>query len=112
MFILLPTYCAPLDEVDKVMGAHGDWLAKQYSAGRFLVAGPREPREGGVILAAGDDRAEMEKLVATDPFTLGGVATYQLLEMRPTGGVPGVLRALAEHGVAVDAPRTHGSDSD
>jgi len=112
MFILPPTYCAPLDEVDKVIGAHGDWLAKQYSADHFLVAGPREPREGGVILATGDDRAEMEKLVATDPFTLAGVATYQLQEIRPTGGVPGVLSALAEHGVAVDVPPAHGSDSD
>ena len=38
MFVLLLTYCAPLDHVDKIMGRHADWLARQCSAGRFLVA--------------------------------------------------------------------------
>jgi uncharacterized protein YciI len=106
LFVLLPTYCAPLDEVDKLMGPHRDWLATQYAAGRFLVAGRREPRDGGFILAADGDRTEMEKLAATDPFAVGGVATYQVLEVHPTGGVPGFIEALAEHGVAVSAPPT------
>jgi uncharacterized protein YciI len=101
VFVLLPTYQAPLHEVDALLEPHREWLNKHFEAGIFLVAGRREPREGGFILAADGDRAEMERLAATDPFVTAGVARYDLLEVRPTGGLPGVLAALAAHGVAV-----------
>jgi uncharacterized protein YciI len=101
MFLLLPTYTAPLDEVDRVLQAHHEWLAAQYAAGRFLLAGPRDRREGGFILSTGDEHAEIQKLVATDPFTRAGVATYQVFHVTVSGGAPEVLKALAEHGVDV-----------
>jgi hypothetical protein len=65
-------------------------------------AGRREPREGGFILAADGDRAEIERLAGTDPFTLGGVARYEVLEVRPTSGIPGVLDMPAHHGVSTN----------
>jgi uncharacterized protein YciI len=101
VFVLLPTYIAPLDQVDALLTEHRAWLEEQYAAGRFLFAGRREPREGGFILAADGDRAELERIAGTDPFALGGVARYEVLEVRPTGGIPGVLDALARHGVAI-----------
>lgn len=101
MFILLPTYQAPLHEVDALLDVHREWLNKHFEAGIFLLAGRREPRDGGFILAADGDRAEMERLAATDPFATAGVARYDVLEVRPTGGAPDVLAALAAHGVAV-----------
>ena len=101
MFVLLPTFQAPLDQVDTILEEHRGWLDEHCSAGRFLVFGRRVPRDGGFILAADGDRAEMERLAATDPFVTAGVARYDLLEVRPTGGLPGVLAALAAHGVAV-----------
>jgi uncharacterized protein YciI len=101
VFILLPTYQAPLHEVDALLEVHRDWLNKHYEAGIFLVAGRREPREGGFILAADGDRAEMERLVASDPFATAGLAHYEVLEVRVTGGVPAVLAALTAHGIAV-----------
>ncbi len=82
MFVLLLTYTRPLDEVDALMRKHMAWLNEQYDAGRFLVSGRRIPRTGGVILARGDDRAEIEALAATDPFVAGGVATCEVVEFR------------------------------
>jgi len=89
------------------MSAHREWLGAQYAAGRFLFAGRREPRDGGFIMAAdGDgDRAEIERVAATDPFVIEGVATYEVLEVHPTGGSPAFLEALTAHGVAVITPR-------
>ena len=82
MFVLLLTYTRPLDEVDALMSKHMAWLNDGYAAGRFLVSGRRIPRTGGVILARGDDRAEIEALAATDPFVAGGVATWEVVEFR------------------------------
>ena len=62
MFVLLLTYVKPLAEVDALMREHVAWLDEHYASGRFVVSGRRIPRTGGVIVARGDDRAEMEAL--------------------------------------------------
>jgi uncharacterized protein YciI len=90
MFVLLLTYTKPLAEVDALMRAHVAWLDEHYAAGRFLVSGRRIPRTGGVILARGDDRAEIEALAATDPFVSGGVATCEVVQFRASQTAAGL----------------------
>ncbi|GII02669.1 YciI family protein [Planobispora takensis] len=80
MFILEITYTAPIERVDAVLEDHGAWLDRQYEAGVFLASGRKVPRDGGVIVAVGEDRAAVEALVATDPFSVEGVATYRVIE--------------------------------
>jgi uncharacterized protein YciI len=82
MFVLLLTYTKPLAEVDALMREHVAWLDEQYGAGRFVVSGRQIPRTGGVILARGDDREEIEALAASDPFVSGGVATCEAIQFR------------------------------
>ena len=95
MFVLLLTYVRPLAEVDALMREHMAWLNEHYAAGRFLVSGRRIPRTGGVIVARGDDRDEIEALAATDPFVTGGVATCEVVQFRASQTAPGLdeLRA-------------------
>jgi uncharacterized protein YciI len=90
VFVLLLTYVRPLAEVDALMREHVAWLDAQYEAGRFLVSGRRIPRTGGVIVARGDDRAEIEALAATDPFVSGGVATCEVIQFRASQRAPGI----------------------
>ena len=82
MFVLLLTYVKALDEVDALMRDHMAWLNEHYDAGRFLVSGRQIPRTGGVIVAHGDDREEMEAIAASDPFVIGGVATCAVIQFR------------------------------
>jgi uncharacterized protein YciI len=82
VFVLLLTYTKPLAEVDALMRRHMAWLDAQYDAGRFIVSGRQIPRSGGVILARGDDREEIETLAASDPFVSGGVATCEIIQFR------------------------------
>src|SRR4051794_22506692 len=89
MFVLLLTYTAPLAEVDALMRRHMAWLDEHYDAGRFLVSGRRIPRTGGVILARGGDRAEIEAIAASDPFVTGGVAACEVIEFRASQTAPG-----------------------
>jgi uncharacterized protein YciI len=89
MFVLLLTYIKPLDEVDALMRKHMAWLNEQYDAGRFVVSGRQIPRTGGVILARGDDREEIEALAAGDPFVAGGVATCEVIQFRASQAATG-----------------------
>ncbi|MFF5336324.1 YciI family protein [Streptomyces sp. NPDC013181] len=84
MFVLELSYTAPLDHVDAVLPEHVVWLEKQYAAGVFLASGRKNPRDGGVILAVGDDRAAIERLAASDPFVVEGVCAYRITEFIAT----------------------------
>jgi uncharacterized protein YciI len=90
VFVLLLTYTKPLPEVDAHMREHMAWLEEHYQAGRFVVSGRQIPRTGGVILARGDDRAEIEALAASDPFVRGGVATCEVIQFRASQTAPGL----------------------
>ncbi|CAN5365982.1 YciI family protein [soil metagenome] len=84
MFVLLITYTKPVDEVDRHMQTHRDWLARHFASGCFLMAGRKEPRTGGVILATADSRSEIEAIVAQDSFTIEQVASYEIVEFAAT----------------------------
>ncbi|MFJ9412678.1 MULTISPECIES: YciI family protein [unclassified Streptomyces] len=88
MFVLELTYTAPLERVDAALQDHVAWLNKEYAAGHFIAAGRKVPRDGGVIIATGLDRAAVERLVAEDPFTVAGVCTYRITEFVATTTAP------------------------
>lgn len=82
VFIIELTYTADLTEIDAHMGAHMTFLRRHYDAGRFVVSGRKIPREGGIIVATGNDRAEIEALVREDPFHHHGLADFRIIEFR------------------------------
>ena len=94
MFILSLTYVKPTEEADRLMQPHMDWVNEGYDRGMFLASGRKNPRTGGVILARGE-QAEVEAYVAADPFTVEGVAVYEVTEVAVTRTAAG-LDALKE----------------
>ncbi|CAM5587322.1 YCII-related domain-containing protein OS=Streptomyces alboniger OX=132473 GN=CP975_31030 PE=3 SV=1 [Streptomyces alboniger] len=92
MFVLELTYTAPLDAVDAVAEAHVAWLDKQFDQGVFLASGVKNPRDGGVILAAAEDRARAEQIAAGDPFVVAGVCEYRITEFIATKTAPALER--------------------
>ncbi|MFE5301073.1 YciI family protein [Streptomyces sp. NPDC056632] len=92
MFVLELTYTAPVERVDALLPAHVEWLEGQYAAGVFLASGRKNPRDGGVILAGAVGRAEIERIVATDPFSVEGVCAYRIVEFYATKTVDGLAR--------------------
>ncbi|TVL93462.1 YciI family protein [Streptomyces sp. SAJ15] len=93
MFVLELTYTAPMDRVDALLDDHVAWLEEQYAAGTFVASGRKVPRDGGVILAVADDRATIERIAATDPFTVAEVCAYRITEFVATKTAP----ALTEY---------------
>ena len=82
MFIIELIYKAALAEIDAHMDAHVAFLKKYYSAGNFLVSGRKIPRDGGIILAVGKNREQIEAIVREDPFHLHGLAEFRVIEFR------------------------------
>jgi uncharacterized protein YciI len=95
MFVLELTYTAPLEAVDTVLEAHVAWLDEQYERGVFLASGRKNPRDGGVIIAAAGDRARIEEIAAGDPFVTAGVCAYRITEFVATKTAP-ALEAYRE----------------
>jgi uncharacterized protein YciI len=82
MFVIELTYKSTLAEIDASMAAHVKYLAKYYAAGNFLVSGRKIPREGGIILAVGASKDEIERIISEDPFYTRGLAEFRVIEFR------------------------------
>jgi uncharacterized protein YciI len=82
MFVIELVYKVDLERIDARMAAHVAFLNKYYASGHFLVSGRKIPRDGGIILAVGKDRQEVEAIIKQDPFVRDGLADYRLIEFR------------------------------
>ena len=82
MFVIELIYKAPLADIDAHIAAHVRFLKKYYSAGNFLVSGRKIPRDGGIILAVGRSREEIDGILAEDPFHKHGLADFRVIEFR------------------------------
>ncbi len=84
MFIAILTYKKPIEEVDRFLQAHRDYLAEHYAAGDFIASGPQTPRIGGVIMIKADNREAVDSIIVQNPFNINGIADYQIVEFTPT----------------------------
>lgn len=84
MFIAILTYKKPIEEVDRFLQAHREYLSKHYASGDFIASGPQTPRVGGVIMIKADNRELVDSIIAQDPFNINGVADYRIVEFTPT----------------------------
>ncbi len=82
MFIIELNYKADLAAIDAAMRAHMAFLKKHYAAGTFVLSGRKLPRDGGIILAVGDSRQEIEAIAQQDPFCKLGLAESRVIEFR------------------------------
>ena len=83
MFIVLLHYIQPLTVIETHIAEHRDFLDRHYAAGHFIASGPQLPRTGGVILAKGLNREELDAVLAEDPFHREKAASYQVIEFSP-----------------------------
>ena len=82
MFVIELVYKADLKEIDAHMTAHVKFLKKYYADGTFLVSGRKIPRDGGIILAAGKSKQQIETLIQEDPFHQHRLADFRVIEFR------------------------------
>ena len=95
MFLIELTYKADLKEIDAHMAAHVVFLKKHYAAGHFLVSGRKIPRDGGIILAVGKTRQQIQAIIEEDPFYQRGLADFRIVEFRASQRAPDMPKRIA-----------------
>ena len=95
MFVIELIYKADLAEIDRHMTAHVKFLKKYYAAGNFLVSGRKIPRDGGIILAVGESREQMEAIIEEDPFYERGLADFRIIEFRASQRADDIDKRIA-----------------
>jgi uncharacterized protein YciI len=94
MFIVELIYTADLAQIDAHMPAHVKFLKRYYAAGNFLVSGRKIPRDGGIIVAVGTSRREIEAIMAEDPFCARGLADVRIIEFRASQRADDIQRRI------------------
>ncbi len=95
MLLVLIHYLKPIAEVQRARQAHRAFLHEQYRAGLLVCSGPRVDETGGVVLARGGSKAEVEALFSRDPYALSGVARHEVIEFELKSHAPGFEAFLA-----------------
>ncbi|MGI8952036.1 MAG: YciI family protein [Chitinophagaceae bacterium] len=80
MFVIELSYKVALEQVDAYMKKHVLFLNKYYNKGNFIVSGRKIPRTGGIIIAVGNDKKFIEKIIKEDPFHKNKLAEYNIIE--------------------------------
>jgi uncharacterized protein YciI len=96
MFVIELVYKATLAEIDASMKAHVVFLKKYYAAGNFLVSGRKIPRDGGISVAVGRNRDQIEAIVREDPFVQRGLADFRIIQFRPSQKADDIQRRMIE----------------
>lgn len=84
MFLVLTKYVKRMEEVDKFLPVHSEFLDKYYAQKKIIFSGRRNPRVGGAILFNVKDEAEVASILSEDPFRRNGVTECEIYEIIPT----------------------------
>jgi uncharacterized protein YciI len=82
VFVIELIYTTDLAQIDAHMKPHMAFLQRHYDAGTFVMSGRKVPRDGGIIIATGDDRDAIDAIVKQDPFVARGLADYRIVQFR------------------------------
>lgn len=84
MVIISLTYKKPIEEVEKYIKDHINFLEKYYALDKFVFSGRKNPRTGGIILANNISKIEVQEIIKEDPFYKHQIADYEITEFTPT----------------------------
>lgn len=84
MFIANLKYKKSIEEVNKVLEAHLEYLDKYFEKEKFICTGKKSfPELGGVILFDSNNLEEAKKILYEDPFYVEEIADYEIIEFQP-----------------------------
>ncbi|GHV35773.1 hypothetical protein FACS1894187_09210 [Synergistales bacterium] len=84
MILVSVSYVKPLEEVERWVKAHRDYLNKYLESRQIVLFGRRTPPVGGVILFNMKNAAEVDAIMKEDPFYVNGVSKYELIDFTPS----------------------------
>lgn len=88
--VLKSTYLQAPEVVEQTRPAHLEFLKDEIAAGRLLLAGRQSDGSGGMLITSDLDAADVDAMVARDPYTRAGVATYERTSFNGAFRAPGL----------------------
>ncbi|WP_132110864.1 YciI family protein [Actinocrispum wychmicini] len=79
-FTVDTTYVEDRDKLLEVRPKHRDYLRGLVEKGHVLVAGPWADDHGGFVIYQVDDRAQLDRLLADDPYTTEGISAGRRID--------------------------------
>jgi uncharacterized protein YciI len=95
MFTVVSRFTVPPDQMADQAEAHRAWEREHLEAGHFVAIGTEVPLQGGIALAIGVTRAELEQWIDGDPYYVQGFVQYEIREYGIAATGPGVERLQA-----------------
>jgi uncharacterized protein YciI len=84
VYIVLLRMTPHRDRAAAVSSRHKAWIEQGIADGVFLLAGTLEPKLGGVLLADGLSRDDLDARIALDPFVQVGAVEPEVLTVTPS----------------------------
>jgi uncharacterized protein YciI len=88
--VLKSTYLKSPEEVEQTRPAHLKFLEGEIAAGRLVLAGRQDDGSGGMLITGDMSAEEAEDIVARDPYTEAGAASYQRTSFNGAFRAPGL----------------------
>ena len=82
-FLVELTYIVEIAKIDEVITEHRAFLQIGYDKNILLMSGPKNPREGGVIIARGESVEALQEFFSNDPYSINKCAEYKFTEFMP-----------------------------
>lgn len=74
---------APSNAVNALLDGHRAWLKQYAEAGNFLLFGPYDNHQCGLILSQADSEETLQAILSEDVFYHNGLADYQVTAFSP-----------------------------
>jgi uncharacterized protein YciI len=68
MFTVSIPYKISIEEIEKLISDHKNFLQKYYDLRKFITSGRKEPRTDRIIIANTESKLEIENIIKEDPF--------------------------------------------
>jgi uncharacterized protein YciI len=79
-FITLRRPVTPREQWTTSLDTHLVWMKQQHESGTILLSGPSPDRSLGIYLIKAASREDAERIAGSDPYTVAGQTTFDLIE--------------------------------
>lgn len=83
MYLVLLRFSSNRQAASEHMAAHQAWVERGIDDGVFLLVGSIRPGMGGVVLAVGESRDDVDARVAADPFVVHDIVRAEVVDIEP-----------------------------
>jgi uncharacterized protein YciI len=87
MFVVVMRFSETLDLEDERVQGHRSLTRELVAAGQVVLAGPRNPRVGGLMVFDVPTEEELQALLARDPMRIAGLIEDEIFDFAVTAAV-------------------------